>query len=50
MLSLRRRALAVAAIALAVENDMVVPYDMEMTYGSPSGQIAILDVIEKALR
>jgi len=32
-----------------VENDRFVPYDMEMTYGSPSGQMAFLDVVERAL-
>ena len=32
-----------------VKNDQVIPYDMEMTYGSPSGQMAFLDVVEQAL-
>jgi len=32
-----------------VKNDRFVPYDMEMTYGSPSGQMAFLDVVEEAL-
>jgi iron complex transport system substrate-binding protein len=32
-----------------VEQDQVVTYDMEMTYGSPSGQMAFLDVVEEAL-
>ena len=29
-------------------NDKLVTYDMEMTYGSPSGQMAFLDVVEEA--
>jgi len=33
----------------AVEDDHVITYEMEMTYGSPSGQLAFLDVVEKAL-
>ena len=32
-----------------VANDHIVTYEMEMTYGSPSGQLAFLDVVEKAL-
>ncbi|KAA1424923.1 ABC transporter substrate-binding protein [Mumia zhuanghuii] len=32
-----------------VENDQIFTYDMEMTYGSPSGQMAFLDVVEEAL-
>ena len=32
-----------------VKNEQIYPYDMEMTYGSPSGQMAFLDVVEKAL-
>jgi iron complex transport system substrate-binding protein len=32
-----------------VQKEQIVPYDMEMTYGSPSGQMAFLDVIEKAI-
>lgn len=32
-----------------VKNDNIVTYEMEMTYGSPSGQLAFLDVVEKAL-
>lgn len=32
-----------------VKDKRIVPYDMEMTYGSPSGQMAFLDVIEKAI-
>jgi hypothetical protein len=29
--------------------DRLVTYDMEMTYGPPSGQMAFLDVVEEAL-
>ena len=32
-----------------VKNKHIVTYEMEMTYGSPSGQLAFLDVVEKAL-
>lgn len=32
-----------------VQNDQLIPYDMEMTYGSPSGQMAFLGVVEDAL-
>lgn len=32
-----------------VANDQYFPYDMEMVYGSPSGQTAFLEVVEKAL-
>lgn len=32
-----------------VTEDQVVPYEAEITYGSPSGQLAFLDVVEKAL-
>jgi len=32
-----------------VQEDHLVPYDMEITYGSPSGQMAFLDVIEEAM-
>ena len=33
----------------AVSSGNVVRYDMEMNYGSPSGQYAFLEVVEKAL-
>ncbi|MEU6860157.1 ABC transporter substrate-binding protein [Glycomyces sp. NPDC046736] len=32
-----------------VEQDGIVGYEMEMTFGSPSGQLAFLDVVEAAL-
>jgi iron complex transport system substrate-binding protein len=32
-----------------VQADHIVSYDMEMTYGSPSGQMAFLDVVAEAL-
>lgn len=32
-----------------VEADMIVPYEMEMAFGSPSGQLAFLDVVAQAL-
>ena len=31
-----------------VANQRLIPYEMEMTYGSPSAQMAFLDVVEKA--
>lgn len=31
-----------------VANKRLIPYEMEMTYGSPSAQLAFLDVVEKA--
>lgn len=31
-----------------VANKRLIPYEMEMTYGSPSAQMAFLDVVEKA--
>lgn len=36
-------------LAIKVRLTLLPPYDMEMTDGSPSGQMAFLDVIEKAL-
>lgn len=33
-----------------VKDDRYIAYDMEMTYGSPSGQMAFLDVVEQAFR
>jgi len=33
----------------AVQTGEIHPYDYEMIYGSPSGQLAFLDVVEKAL-
>jgi iron complex transport system substrate-binding protein len=32
-----------------VENDHVIPFEMEMVYGSPSGQLAFLEVVANAL-
>ncbi|GAA1544568.1 ABC transporter substrate-binding protein [Nocardioides humi] len=32
-----------------VQESQIVTYEWEMTYGSPSGQLAFLDVVEKAL-
>jgi len=32
-----------------VKNDRVIPFDLEMTFGSPSGQMAFLDVVEDAV-
>ena len=32
-----------------VVNDHIIPFEMEIVYGSPSGQLAFLDVVEKAL-
>ncbi|MEU5873385.1 ABC transporter substrate-binding protein [Glycomyces sp. NPDC047369] len=32
-----------------VQDDGIVGYEMEMTFGSPSGQLAFLDVVEAAL-
>ena len=32
-----------------VKNDTIVTYEMEMTYGSPSGQLAFLEVVAGAL-
>lgn len=32
-----------------VENDAIHPFDMEMQFGSPSGQMAFLDIVEKEL-
>lgn len=31
-----------------VADDRIVPYEMEMTYGSPSAAMAFLDVMQKA--
>lgn len=31
-----------------VADDRIVPYEMEMTYGSPSAAMAFLDVVQKA--
>ena len=33
----------------AVANEQVFPYDLEMVYGSPSGQDALLEIVRKAL-
>lgn len=32
-----------------VKDDQIYAYNMEMQYGSPSGQMAFLEVVEKAL-
>ncbi len=32
-----------------VESEQFIPFDMEMVYGSPSGQLAFLEVVEAAL-
>ena len=32
-----------------VKDDQITGFNMEMVYGSPSGQMALVDVVEKAL-
>ena len=32
-----------------VQNDAIIDYDLEMTFGSPSGQMAFLEVVGDAL-